>query len=246
MSLINEALKKAQRLRTDAPGEGPPSATPAGTRLIRSPAGSPPRPGRSKLPLIAGGATLLVAGLIVGVVLLESGPPPPPPKAAASKPVPPPAAVTTPSVSLPPIPVPAASNPPAPPPAAPAPVVSLPPISSHGPAPGPAGVVTLPTSPAPTPPATGPAAVTVPGAEASPVPSPPVPPKPNPQIYALLDALHVTGIRTSDTDPKVLMNDRVFKLNDVVDRPTGLRITRITADRLTFTDSAGFEYVKTF
>ena len=89
--------------------------------------------------------------------------------------------------------------------------------------------------------------VSLPSTDPTPAaPPPPAPNKPSPQVYALLDAMHVTGIRTSDTDPKVLMNDRVYKLNDLVDRPTGLRITRIASDHLTFTDGAGFEYTKTF
>ncbi len=228
MSLINEALKKAQRIRGDTPGTAP-----AAGRLIRSAEGPASRPGRSKTPLLAGGAILLVTVVGVAAYLLTGAPTPP--KAETQKTSPPPPVVAA-------IPAPVPPSPPAPVLPAPAPVVALPPISTH---------VTTPATAEPIPNKTAPAIptpmVSLPSTDPTPAaPPPPAPNKPSPQVYALLDAMHVTGIRTSDTDPKVLMNDRVYKLNDLVDRPTGLRITRIASDHLTFTDGAGFEYTKTF
>jgi hypothetical protein len=61
-------------------------------------------------------------------------------------------------------------------------------------------------------------------------------------VNAFLDTLRVTAILPSPTAPKVLMNGEVYKLNDLVDRATGLRIIKITSALLTFRDSAGFEY----
>jgi ribosome-associated protein YbcJ (S4-like RNA binding protein) len=58
--------------------------------------------------------------------------------------------------------------------------------------------------------------------------------------------LKVTGIRSSGTDSKVLMNDRVFRVNDVVDRSLGVRLTKVSSDSLTFTDANGAVYVKYF
>jgi hypothetical protein len=59
-----------------------------------------------------------------------------------------------------------------------------------------------------------------------------------------LESLRISGIRVSPTDPKVIMNDRVFRLNDLVDRPTQLRLIRIDSSTLTFVDASGFEYQK--
>jgi hypothetical protein len=58
--------------------------------------------------------------------------------------------------------------------------------------------------------------------------------------------LRVAGIRVSPTDPKVIMNDRVFRLNDLVDRTTQLRLVKVEASTLTFVDASGFEYRKNF
>jgi hypothetical protein len=56
----------------------------------------------------------------------------------------------------------------------------------------------------------------------------------------------VTGIRTSETGSKVLMNDKVYRANDIVNRALGLRLVKITADSLTFADASGATYVKNF
>lgn len=69
---------------------------------------------------------------------------------------------------------------------------------------------------------------------------------PNPQALAVVDTFKVSGIRASASDPKVLLNDRVFRLNDIVERTYGLRLTEVHADRLLFIDDAGAIYTKTF
>jgi hypothetical protein len=53
-------------------------------------------------------------------------------------------------------------------------------------------------------------------------------------------------VRASATDPKVLMNDRVYRLNDVVDRDLQLRIIGIAPRELRFRDARGYVYTKTF
>ena len=68
----------------------------------------------------------------------------------------------------------------------------------------------------------------------------------NPAVVEFLERLRVAGVRASATDPKVLMNDRVYRLNDVVNRALGLRLTAISASTLIFVDDSGFEYTKTF
>jgi hypothetical protein len=193
MSLINEALKKAQRQR--AVEASAPAAAKAGGRVARRAA---PLSARS-IVLIAGGIAVgLMGAVTITIFLVYRDPPPAPPTAR---------------------PVPAA--PVAKAPAAPKPV---------------------PVEAPPAPKIEEPAVVT-------PAPLPPVeklPPEPNPKVYAFLETLRVAGIRASATDPKVLMNDRVYKLNDWVDRPLGLRLTGVTSSSLTFTDEAGISYEKTF
>lgn len=68
----------------------------------------------------------------------------------------------------------------------------------------------------------------------------------NPAVLAYLETAKVTGVRASATDPKVLMNNRVYRLEDVVDRDLQLRITGIDSRELQFTDARGFVYTKRF
>lgn len=69
---------------------------------------------------------------------------------------------------------------------------------------------------------------------------------PNPAVLTFLENARVTGVRPSPTDPKVLMNNRVYRLNDVVDGALQLRVTVIESRQLQFTDTAGFVYTKGF
>jgi hypothetical protein len=66
------------------------------------------------------------------------------------------------------------------------------------------------------------------------------------RIANYVDKVRVTGIRTSESGSKVLMNDKVYRLNDLVDRKLGLRLVKIEADSLTFADATGATYVKSF
>jgi len=229
MSLINEALKKAQRQRVDA-------ATPASLPETPSGDGSPapliakrrpPMPARTLVLLIVGGGLVLVTGGILTFVLLTFDSKPPAVVAHTTpavhpdtpRPTPAPAAAT-----LPPAPAPAVIVTPVPLPVKPVEV-------AVSPAPAPAPVATV-APPPPTP-------VVV-------APRPMVSAKPaaNPAVYTFLDGLRITGVRVSGGDSKVIMNDRIVRLNDYVDRATGLRLTKITATSLDFTDGTGFTYTK--
>jgi hypothetical protein len=70
------------------------------------------------------------------------------------------------------------------------------------------------------------------------------PSKPDPKILAYLDALQVAGVRVSGTGSKVLMNDRVFRENEIVDHLLGLRLKKVQSDMLTFVDERGAIYTK--
>ncbi|MBC7366266.1 MAG: hypothetical protein H7343_05545 [Undibacterium sp.] len=66
------------------------------------------------------------------------------------------------------------------------------------------------------------------------------------RIQTLVDGFRVAGIRASGTGSKVLLNEKVFKINDIVDRTNSLRLTQVTNDSLTFTTPGGVTYVKNF
>ena len=63
---------------------------------------------------------------------------------------------------------------------------------------------------------------------------------------AYIDALRITGIRAVGSESRVIMNDRVYRINDIVERSLSLRLTKVDADHLTFTDANGANYVKYF
>lgn len=251
MSLINDALKKAQKQRT---GESPP--------LYSMPSvggDSPHRIARRAKP--AGFNTLIVrAGIAGGVALVlgiggyfafrekpKSGGPAPvrqspgdggSPSAASSDGGSPPAG--GPSAS-PPQPTTNAQ-----PPASSAPVFTLKTES-----------VAKVETPAPTS-APVPAKTEAPKASDQNAPvsglksqvsaaQPPKPaPKVEPRAIEFIENLKVAGIRASPTDAKVLMNDRVYRLDSLVSAEFGLKLVGITANSLTFEDDHGGRYTRTF
>ncbi|MCB1103324.1 MAG: hypothetical protein KDK74_01225 [Cephaloticoccus sp.] len=214
MSLINNALKKAQRQRT------------AEAEAVSAGSPSPIRRGKSGLPaqtlilIVAGAAVIVVLSVVATVYLLRPAPLPPPPPAA-------PAAPMATAVQ-------------------PAPEIAMPVIKLPEPEPAPvapAAADTAPITPAATVTATEPAA---PEAVAVPPPATAEPARADERIYAFIDNLQVMGVRSSGADSKVLMNDRVYRVNDLVDRTLALRLIQVGPDRLVFEDANGITYTKTF
>lgn len=132
-------------------------------------------------------------------------------------------------------------------------------VSSPAPAPKPAAAEPSPVIIAPvivkaaaTPaenPASPPPVVEEPAAAtaaATPAPEPAAEGSLEDRINTFVDKLRVTGIRTSDSGSKVLMNDHVYRVNDLVDRKLGLKLVKIAPDSLTFADAKGATYVKSF
>lgn len=235
MSLINEALKKAQRQRH---GDAPVAAGEDGRVAKRA----QPKSATSMVILVAGAVVLVALSIVATTLWLTR---PSTPAVASAKPATP--AAKAPDSGNAPVVVVPVITPAAPPPAtstAPAPAA---PSKPEGKSPS---TDAAPGSNA-TPPSPGTAA---PSAEAKPAPAaapanpeePAAPPKPNEQIHKFVEALHVTGIRSSGTESKVLMNDRVYRVNDIVDRTLGVRLTQVSPDSLTFTDANGATYVKYF
>jgi len=254
MSLINEALKRAQRQRGDtvpplppAAGAPPPSPVPptAPVPFARS-LSQPRRPRASARGLVlpaAGAGLLLVAGLVIWVFFWPVVPVPPAIPGHPSQPV----AQTAPAAPVNPSPAAETKAAPAadlttvalaPPATTFAPAAPIAPVENQPAPPTPPPVLAVPVAPVLVAPSAPPASVIV-NPVAPPIASTPMA---DPRVNAFLDALHVTAILPSATSPKVIMNGQIYRLNDVVDRPTGLRITKITGNSLAFRDAAGFEY----
>jgi hypothetical protein len=263
MSLINDALKKAQKLQMQGQAQPPPhpggvsgapnrpadsthsaSSGPAGSPRASS-GGDRSMPGQLFMLLAFGAGALIAVSVLVTVYLLRSPAAPSPTVTAAP-------ALSSPNGSNGPI----APEKPAPAPVVKAPALALPlsippatPAEVFAPAPAP--VATKLPAPSPitaTAPVTTPAVAATPAASLfnspSAAPAPIDPTKPDPKILAYLDALQIAGVRVSDTGSKVLMNDRVFRENEIVDHLLGLRLKKVENDILTFVDERGVIYTK--
>ncbi|MBS0630838.1 MAG: hypothetical protein JSS11_02910 [Verrucomicrobia bacterium] len=259
MSLINDALKKAQRLRAEQSPDAPPPPVPGGTapghRIAKR---GQAMPAQTLILIIGAAAVLVVLSAVITVILLNRTPEPAHKPAVAAHPAAHPAAtgesspvIVAPVIAAPkpaPEPPPAASTSPSAKPAE---------ISAEKPAPAAESVpVGAPNATATTPPL--PAAPVRTAQEiaeeirakeipAQPIEPPkPAPARPNPQVQIFVDSIRVAGIRFSGNESKVLMNDRVYRVNDVVDRNLGIRLKEVTAETLTFVDANGVTYVKNF
>lgn len=261
MSLINEALKRAQHLRKEeAAGHATP---PPGDPSHRIAHRGKPMASQTLMLIVAGSVAIVVITVVATVYLLREDKPSPaidraPAPAVVKTPEAAPAtADTAPAVVLS-IPNPAASTTTAQPAAAPvvtatvpAPVVAKP----TPPAPKPAAPVTQPvTQPIATatlPAASGPTSTPVSTAPiaTAPVPVPTAPTaaanvSADQQVLIYLDNLRVLGVRFSGLDSKVLIGDRVFRINDIIERNFGLRLVEVQPDRLFFVDARGAAYTK--
>jgi len=228
MSLINDALKKAARLRAEELSELPPM--PGGGHRGTSRRGQPMR--TQTLVLIGGAAVVLVVVSAVITGILVTGKPEA--KAAAT----PPAKAAVPSPPL--APAPKASTP------APAIVVSVPKVSPPAPtavptpiaAPGAQPVAQAKTSPTPAPVAAAAVQESTPASQA--------PQSHNDMVQAIVDRFRVSGVRAAGADSKALVDGHVYKVNEVIDHTLGLKLVKVDADHLTFVDRDGATYVKAF
>lgn len=265
MSLINEALKKAQRQRSgDQPFEPGPGAAPLG------------RVARREKPM---GFNFLVIRFVVGCVLTvalllggyylylraSAASETPAQPTAAATPLPAPA-TTAPTAAVSPTPGGPAPQTPAlttsAPTTAPVTVATPPPASSAPltvtPTPPPAATTaSTPLLPPPSAGTTAPPTLTLPpaaGTPSGPTPAPAVPAvtkpaaptKMDPRAIAFIEGLRVSGIRASSTDSKVLMNDRVYRAGDTVEHELGLKLVVIRSNSLTFENEAGLRYTRNF
>ncbi len=246
MSLINDALKKAQSMQPSAQGGGlklaskpltsrpasapafpAPSAPPAGPAAgPRLPAGSKTKHPQTGLILAIAGAVFAAALCVLGgvaVMLWKSG----------SEQI---AAVTT-VVETPPPPA-GTTTAPEEPPAAPAGDASAPSIVLSTPA-------ATPPVPAPGAQPEAPASDTAiaEGDIATPAqarPATPARPR-DPKLQAYVLTIRVAGIRTGE-NPKALMNDRVYSIGEYVSPEHDLRLAGVDERMLELEDSHGNIY----
>ncbi len=259
MSLINEALKRAQHLRKEeAAGHAtPPPGSPAHRIAHRG----KPMASQTLMLIVAGSVAIIVITVVATVYLLrddDTGPavdraPAPTvvkiPEAAPASTETAPAVVlsipnqaagttaaqpvTTPAITAPvPAPVAAKPTPPAPTPAAPVTQPVTPPIATT--------TVPVASVAAPAPIATAPIAT----APITPAPAAAANVAPDQQVLIYLDNMRVLGVRFSGLDSKVLIGDRVFRINDIIERNFGLRLVEVQPDRLFFVDGRGATYTK--
>lgn len=228
MSLINDALKKAQRERTTAP-EHPATVTPTAPQppSSRGPARREELRSRSNhWPLILVVLALIGGGTAVWF-LKPGGQPMPATNTAAADRV----------LATSPAPATAAPAEPTP---APAPLqINLPAPATEPPTPAvsasvpPAAATPTVVQPAPQPPAsptTEPLKISL--------------QLEDPRILAFLDAARIQGIRSVADDAKLLMNSKVFRPGSVVDRELGLKLVQILPTELVFEDPRGIQYRK--
>lgn len=122
-----------------------------------------------------------------------------------------------------------------------APVTTTPKTVSAQPAPTPA--IPKPTVVAANP---APAVRSVPVARPQPTDSPSPPPAAtqNPVLVDYIEKLVIQGVRMAGTNSKVLMGNRVFRLNSFVNRDLKLRLISINKERIIFIDDARVRYTK--
>jgi hypothetical protein len=230
MSLINDALKKAQRQRTNNPfGIDAPMPGGGGRRAKR---GSP-MPAQNILLIVAGCAVLVVLSAVGAIFFVNGKSDSPKPAAitASVAPIVPVAAETNlPALEIPALSLPAKSDPP---------VAAI--STPAGPALPPAETKVEPIPPSPVAAAKAASEPSITAASAAPRPG-----VPDERVHAYLDALRVTGVRTSGASSRVLLNEKVYRLNETVDRNLALKLTGVETDFLTFTGANGMEYRKNF
>ncbi|MEO7414704.1 MAG: hypothetical protein ABIZ81_15250 [Opitutaceae bacterium] len=231
MSLINDALKKAQRQRTNNPfGINPPM--PGGGGRVAKRSGMPPQ----TIILIVAGCAVLVVLSALGAVFFVNGKRTPATNSSTFAAAPAATVETAnpktefPTLAIAPLTVPTRIEPV---PADNASVAPTPVPTEIKPEPLAAASVASTKAAAPEPKVAAVKAATVPAG-------------PDERVHAFLDALRITGVRTSGASSRVLLNEKVYRLNETVDRNLSLKLTAVETDFLKFTDANGIEYQKSF
>lgn len=234
MSLINQALRKAQHQRT--PNRPPTEAGRANVTPSSYTTASTGKPGLL-IGLVAGIALLI--GLVVGltIVVLRKDPAPTAPQATA------PAAPVAPVVQATPAPATQPAIQPLVPPT-PAPVVSQP-IDQDSPSV--LNELRLAREAAEAKAAADAAATRKIEAEAlaaKQAAAAAAAAKPSQDIIKWLEQAKISGIRLSQSGSKVILNNKAYSVGDIVNFKLGLKVLIIQEKRILFIDANGKKYLK--
>ena len=253
MSLINEALKKAQRLRTEETTDSSSAVSYSGAQTAKR---GQAHAGNTMVLIGSGALVLIVLSVVFTVYLVNRPAKPahsvattPAPKARHESPSPAASESSAPAIVAPKIiaPTTAATEPVAPSSTSAAVTASSatpPVVASAEPATAtPPAAVTPSALPQTAPAPTAATSATTSAQSAAPALAPG---EPDERVAAFVDAVRVTGIRSSGAESRVLMNERVYRVNDVVERNLGVRLIKAEVDSLTFSDGRGVTYVKHF
>lgn len=71
-------------------------------------------------------------------------------------------------------------------------------------------------------------------------------PKPDKQVMAYIRMLNVNAVRMAGNDSKVFMNNEIFRLNSTVNSDLKIKILKINPKQIVFIDNAGIKYIKRF
>ena len=218
MSLINEALKKAQRQRNLEATPTASAASRSATAAVPTDMRNASHRGSKTFPWLGLGLLFLGAGVAAAIFFFFLNPalqPATTSPASSAQAIPPPKPEASPAVT------------------ATAPVARPTPVQP-APVPSPEPAVSLPAYVAP--------------------PAPPPSPTPDPvvgvtitqeaRVYAVLDSLRITGVRGLGFEARVLMNEKIYRINDMVNRELGLRLSEVLPSLLVFTDATGGTYKK--
>jgi hypothetical protein len=64
------------------------------------------------------------------------------------------------------------------------------------------------------------------------------------KISASLDKIRITGVRDTSIEARVLVNEKVHRINDLIDRELGPRLTEVSSSLVVFVDASGHKYQK--
>lgn len=67
---------------------------------------------------------------------------------------------------------------------------------------------------------------------------------PDERIAAYIESMRIKGVRASGADSRVFINDRIYRVNEIVDRALSIRLLQVNSGSLTFSDANGVTYVK--
>jgi hypothetical protein len=68
--------------------------------------------------------------------------------------------------------------------------------------------------------------------------------QPDERIAAYIESIRIAGVRATGSDARVLIGERVYKINDIVERSLGVRLVKVAPGVLTFADANGVTYAK--